>query len=98
MSNFNKSKRDPLKVTIINVNDTSHIAIKNDNTCLEKCENKPCTYFCPTRVFYWEDNSIQILYNRCIECGACPFGCPYDNIDWHFPNGGYGVKYTGEKK
>ncbi|MCK4257616.1 MAG: 4Fe-4S dicluster domain-containing protein [Halanaerobiales bacterium] len=68
----------------------SHISIRKDQVCKEKCENKPCTYICPSRVFYWEDESIKLLYKRCVECGACIWGCPYENIEWHYPRGGYG--------
>lgn len=28
-------------------------------------------------------------YKRFIECGSCPWGCPYDNIYWESPPGGY---------
>ena len=31
-----------------------------------------------------EGGSIRVLYERCIECGACPYGCPYDNIAHSF--------------
>ena len=73
----------------------SHIKIKNDNICLEKCQKKYCTKFCPTNVFSWsaEQEKIIIKYQNCIECLACPFGCPYHNIYWQFPPSGYGVEY-----
>lgn len=93
MSNFLKSNENPLQSTIIKKADKSHISIRNDDICLNECENKPCTYYCPTRVFFWTDEEIKIDYGRCIECGACPWGCPYENINWSFPPGGYGVTY-----
>ncbi len=96
MSNFKKSNANPLKNVTIKKDKESHISIEDRNKCLDNCENKPCTYFCPARVFYWENNKINILYERCVECGACPWGCPYENIDWSFPRGGYGVLY-GDK-
>lgn len=30
---------------------------------------------------------------RCVECGACRIVCPYGNIDWHYPRGGFGIVY-----
>lgn len=96
MNNFDKSQKNFLKNTTIKKADKSHIHIRDEEVCLNECENKPCTYYCPTRVFFWEDNIIKINYSRCVECGACPWGCPYHNIDWSFPPGGYGVKYEGK--
>lgn len=92
MANQIKTQDSPFPYLNINVFPKSHINIKDQAKCLT-CENKPCTYFCPTRVYSFENDSINVDYSRCIECGACPFGCPLDNIDWHFPPGGYGVIY-----
>lgn len=95
MSTFNKNNQNPLNDVIIKTAEKTHIQIINKNTCIDNCENKPCTYYCPSRVFSWsgETQKINIDYERCIECGACPWGCPYDNIFWEFPPGGYGVCY-----
>ncbi|GAB6098586.1 ferredoxin family protein [Halanaerocella petrolearia] len=95
MANFLKSEEAPLKYVTIKVDDKSHIHIKNPQVCLTECENKPCTYYCPTRVYSWdgETNKIKVNYARCVECMACPYGCPYENIAWQFPEGGYGVNY-----
>ncbi|MEC9489220.1 MAG: 4Fe-4S dicluster domain-containing protein [Halanaerobium sp.] len=93
MGNFNKYKGSPFANVEINPAEESHISIMKPDTCLDACENKPCTYYCPTRVYWWEDNMIQVDYTRCIECNACPYGCPHDNIAWEWPPGGYGVNY-----
>ncbi|MGI6704492.1 MAG: ferredoxin family protein [Clostridia bacterium] len=93
MGYFNKTQRDPLELVTIIPDEKPHIFIKKDSVCIKECENKPCTFYCPSRVYYWEDDSIKVLYERCIECGACPYGCPYDNIAWQFPGGGFGVVY-----
>ena len=93
MGNFKKTEKDPLQYVRIKKADKSHIFIRNRDICREKCENKPCTYYCPTRVYFWEDEEIKVNYGRCVECGACPWGCPYQNIDWSLPPGGYGVIY-----
>ena len=93
MSNFNKSNENPLTTVEIIKPKESHISIKKKKVCQKKCENKPCTYYCPSRVFSWKEKEIKIAYERCMECGACPWGCPYDNISWSYPPGGYGVNY-----
>lgn len=93
MGDLKKFQRNPLELVTIIPDEKPHIFIKDDRVCITQCENKPCTFYCPSRVYYWKDESIKILYDRCIECGACPYGCPYDNIAWQFPSGGYGVVY-----
>ncbi len=93
MSNFIKAEDNPLKNTIIKKARSSHIEIVDRDICLNKCEDKPCTFYCPSRVFSWEGEKIVVDYGRCVECGACPWGCPYENISWNFPPGGFGVKY-----
>lgn len=67
------------------------IDIYDPAICLNRCVNKPCTYFCPTQVYQWWDNQIAIDQERCVECGASVMGCPYGNIDWRYPPGGTGV-------
>ena len=79
----------------IKVDGISHISIKNNKLCEKHCESRPCTYYCPTGVFHWDEKNrrIEVLYARCVECLACPFGCPSGNIDWHYPSGNAGVVY-----
>ncbi|MFW6308854.1 MAG: ferredoxin family protein [bacterium] len=50
-------------------------------------------FFCPANVFTWDGDKINVHYGRCLECGACPWGCPHENINWSFPPGGWGVRY-----
>ncbi|UMZ75328.1 ferredoxin family protein [Natranaerofaba carboxydovora] len=74
----------------------THIKIRNPELCKNKCEKTPCTYICPSDVYYTTENKstyIQIDYERCVECGACIIACPYENIDWHYPPPEYGVFY-----
>ena len=49
-------------------------------------------YFVVTK---WEtdDHKISVSYEKCVECGACRIGCPYFNIEWRYPKGGFGVQY-----
>ena len=71
----------------------SHLKIKEDELCA-RCEGKPCLYFCPVNVYTLShDGRIQVAYQACVECGSCRVGCPYDNIEWKLPRGGYGVAY-----
>ena len=72
----------------------SHLIISNTQMCL-RCSDKPCTTFCPVLVYKWEltDNKISVGYEKCVECGACRIGCPYYNIEWRYPKGGFGVAY-----
>ena len=95
MTSFKKNQEDPLNYVSIITTENPHIQIKNKEICLDNCENKPCTYYCPGWVCSWssEEQKIIVQHERCIECGACPWGCPYDNIYWEFPPGGYGVHY-----
>ncbi len=71
----------------------AHLWIKDANVCAE-CTHKPCIYFCPVGVYaLGPDNKIQVAYQACVECGSCRLGCPYKNIGWVLPRGGYGVAY-----
>lgn len=70
----------------------SHLAIKDPEVCLG-CEAKPCLYFCPAEVYKWEEGRITIAFEGCLECGTCRIGCPFGNIDWRYPRGGFGVQY-----
>jgi ferredoxin like protein len=57
------------------------------------CEGRPCVLVCPAGLFNWEDNRLTIIWEKCLECGACPVVCPYAAIQWRFPREGRGVKY-----
>jgi ferredoxin like protein len=72
---------------------TSHLIIKSQDVC-KQCQYKPCLYFCPVRVYTSQaDGQTQVGYQACVECGSCRVGCPYGNIEWKLPRGGYGVAY-----
>ena len=72
----------------------SHIAIPSTAICL-KCKDKPCVSVCPAKVYQWEEASKKIVigYENCIECGAARMICPFQNIKWEPPRGGFGVSY-----
>ena len=71
-----------------------HIKITNPETCL-KCKDKPCQTVCPASVYHWDEaqKKIVLSYENCVECGAARIMCPYANIDFHWPRGGFGVQY-----
>jgi ferredoxin like protein len=72
----------------------SHLIIVNQELCV-RCDDKPCTYFCPVAVYKWEPGvqRITVGYEKCVECGACRIGCPPHNIAWRYPRGGFGCQY-----
>ena len=73
--------------------DEAHLWIKDHDVC-RRCEHKPCLYFCPASVYnLGNDGRIQVAYQSCVECGSCRIGCPYKNIGWKWPRGGFGVAY-----
>lgn len=73
----------------------SHISIPNPDICLNQCRDKPCTKVCPAKVYVWEESQKKIVigYENCIECGAARMICPFNNIKWEPPRGGFGVSF-----
>ena len=54
----------------------------------------PCTRFCPAEVYRMEDGALEIDFSNCLHCKTCRIKCPMGNIDWTFPQGGDGPRYT----
>ena len=76
--------------------DEAHPHIKVNAEACVKCSNKPCLFFCPAEVYKRNPNdsrTINVNHENCLECGTCRYGCPYQAIDWQYPNGAQGVKY-----
>ena len=72
---------------------TSHLCIAKPELC-HQCRRKQCTYVCPGECYEWENDRIIIAYEGCLECGTCRIACnEFNNIDWIYPLGGYGVSY-----
>ncbi len=71
----------------------SHLVVRSQQVCEGSCEGRPCTHFCPAAVYQWEGDHLSVSYNGCLECGACRIGCPFGNIEWSYPRGGFGVQY-----
>ena len=61
------------------------------------CEEKygsPCTRFCPAEVYHREEDGLHVDFSNCLHCKTCRIKCPCGNIDWMFPQGGDGPRYT----
>jgi ferredoxin like protein len=71
----------------------SHLKIIDGAVCMTKCKEQSCLYLCPANVYRLEGDRISVNYEGCLECGSCRIGCPYLNIDWRFPKGGYGISH-----
>ncbi len=74
----------------------THISIRAPAVCHDRCGEqwgRPCTTFCPANVYNWDGEKIAVSYENCVECTSCLTGCPYHNIDWRLPRGGFGVHY-----
>lgn len=74
-----------------------HVAITNPQMC-KNCNHRVCLTICPTGVFKWnyqcDEQPVLVQYEQCIECGACRLVCPQNNIQFQYPNGGYGVCFN----
>lgn len=77
-----------------------HLKIKNPALCTE-CEREfgsPCTRFCPAEVYRREADELSgaptIDFSNCLHCKTCRVKCPKDNVEWTFPQGGDGPRYT----
>ena len=73
---------------------TSHLVIRDQRVCRD-CAKRECTYACPVKTYTWEEGvqQIKVNYENCFECGTCRLACPYENIGWEYPPGGYGVEF-----
>ena len=71
----------------------SHLRVRDQETC-RGCILRPCVGVCPAGVYsYCEDGGLSVAYENCLECGSCKIVCEFDNIEWNYPPGGFGVDY-----
>ena len=63
------------------------------DTTVVLCQEKPCTDFCPARVYEYKDDKIVVGFEGCLECGACRIACPHNNVDWNYPRAGFGIQF-----
>ena len=73
----------------------SHLVISDQRVCRD-CEERPCIPACPVGTYSWEQErgEVNVAYENCFECGTCRIVCPYDNILWSYPPGGFGVEFA----
>jgi len=82
--------------TIHDEDQPCHLKIKDRATCRE-CLLKygaPCQRFCPAEVYRVEEGHVHIDFSNCLHCKTCQVKDPYLNIEWNFPQGGDGPRYT----
>lgn len=91
---MSQSIEDRLFTIRYKADDKSHLIIMKQDVCAD-CREKPCNYFCPSDVYLWHDKDqmTSVAYESCIECGTCRIACPFYNIEWLYPKGGYGITY-----
>ena len=68
-----------------------HIVIEEEKC--PACEGRPCIVVCPANLYLWEVDRVVHTCEGCLECGSCRVICPQGAITWHYPRGGYGVRY-----
>ena len=74
--------------------DTVSHLIPDENMC-KLCNNKPCTFICPAKVYEWdeENNKLIVNFENCLECGACRIACEKNSLKWEYPKGTKGVMF-----
>ncbi len=82
--------------TIHDEDQPCHLKIGDRAKCAECMEKfrAPCTRFCPAEVYRLDEGKLEIDFSNCLHCKTCKIKCPMDNIDWTFPQGGDGPRYT----
>lgn len=73
----------------------SHLDVEDTSVCVD-CRTYECTSVCPADVWQADDDGDgvpTIAYENCLECGSCRFACPYDNVEWTYPDTGGGVVF-----
>ena len=82
--------------TIHDEDQPCHLKIADSAKCAE-CIAKylaPCTRFCPAEVYRLDEGRLEIDFSNCLHCKTCKIKCPMGNVDWTFPQGGDGPRYT----
>ena len=86
--------------TIHEENQPCHLKVLDPAKC-DECRVRfgaPCTRFCPAEVYRMDGAEaacrLEIDFSNCLHCKTCRIKCPMGNIDWTFPQGGDGPRYT----
>jgi ferredoxin like protein len=81
-------------LTSFRVHPEPHIRVEYERC--RPCDHRACAYTCPARCYEWseERGRVEFAYEACLECGTCLTVCDQDALDWHYPQGGYGVRFS----
>jgi ferredoxin like protein len=81
------------QLTQFQVDDQPHIAA-NKEIC-KSCDSHACVAACPANCYTFNEETklLSVVYETCLECGACHIICDKGALDWGYPRGGYGVCY-----
>jgi electron-transferring-flavoprotein dehydrogenase len=73
-----------------------HLKILDRALCTKcvKLYGTPCQRFCPAEVYRLEEGVIHVDFSNCVHCKTCQIKDPFQNIEWTFPQGGDGPRYT----
>ena len=82
--------------TIHDEDQPCHLRILDPGKCAGclKTYGAPCLRFCPAEVYRLEDGKIHVDFSNCLHCKTCQIKDPCHNIEWTFPQGGDGPRYT----
>ena len=82
--------------TIHDEDQPCHLKILDRTICTKciKLFGAPCQRFCPAEVYRLEEGHIHVDFSNCLHCKTCQIKDPFQNIEWTFPQGGDGPRYT----
>ncbi len=88
-----KSIQDKLANIKYNCDSKSHLIL--DQEKCKNCKEKTCTFICPANVYEYNEqlDEITVVYENCLECGACKLVCEKKSIEWHWPKASCGVVF-----
>lgn len=72
---------------------SSHLRVNQDAAAATGAA-KILIAICPAKVYSLApDGSLQAEWAACLECGTCLAVAPPGSLEWHYPRGGFGVRY-----
>ncbi|MFC2035605.1 4Fe-4S dicluster domain-containing protein [Chloroflexota bacterium] len=85
-----------LSGTVYREDQPSHITFSDQSKCTECGERYgcyPCEFFCPAKVYKFEQDRLALSQSNCVQCQTCREKCPLQVIRWEIPEGGDGPRY-----
>ena len=84
---------DLFDIVSYRIYEEAHIKINRD--ICQSCTHRACTFICPAACYQWNEARARIdfAYEPCLECGTCLLACDKGALDWHYPQGGFGVRF-----